>query len=82
MALNLTKRPLPKYHFFPVDRQAVIKKLGKETLIKNLKQMLLIRNFEIRAESAYQHGKVGGFFHSYIGQEAIQTGCPSSHWTQ
>ena len=35
--------------------------------------MLLIRNFEIRAESAYQQGKIGGFFHSYIGQEAIQT---------
>jgi pyruvate dehydrogenase E1 component alpha subunit len=35
--------------------------------------MLLIRNFEIRAESAYQQGKVGGFFHAYVGQEAIQT---------
>lgn len=51
----------------------VIKKLGKEKLLANLKAMLLIRNFEIRAESAYQMGKVGGFFHSYIGQEAIQT---------
>lgn len=35
--------------------------------------MLLIRNFEIRAESAYLQGKVGGFFHSYMGQEPIQT---------
>jgi pyruvate dehydrogenase E1 component alpha subunit len=35
--------------------------------------MLLIRNFEIRAESAYLQGNVGGFFHSYMGQEAIQT---------
>ncbi|CUI16521.1 pyruvate dehydrogenase, E1 component alpha subunit [Candidatus Protochlamydia naegleriophila] len=35
--------------------------------------MLLIRNFELRAESAYQQGKIGGFFHAYIGQEAIQT---------
>jgi pyruvate dehydrogenase E1 component alpha subunit len=35
--------------------------------------MLLIRNFELRAEAAYQQGKIGGFFHSYIGQEAIQT---------
>ncbi len=58
--------------FFTVDRQAIIKKLGKEKLLRNLEQMLLIRNFEIRAESAYQQGKVGGFFHSYIGQEAIQ----------
>jgi pyruvate dehydrogenase E1 component alpha subunit len=35
--------------------------------------MLLIRNFETRAESAYLQGKIGGFFHSYSGQEAIQT---------
>ena len=35
--------------------------------------MLLIRNFEIRAESAYLQGKIGGFFHSYMGQEAVQT---------
>lgn len=60
------------YNFFPFDRQKIIKKLGKETLIENLRQMLLIRNFEIRAEAAYQQGKVGGFFHAYIGQEAVQ----------
>lgn len=35
--------------------------------------MLLIRNFELRAEAAYLQGKVGGFFHAYIGQEAVQT---------
>src|ERR1700675_1864352 len=58
---------------FNVDRQAVIKKLGAEALLSCLKQMLLIRNFEMRAESAYQQGKIGGFFHSYVGQEAIQT---------
>lgn len=61
------------YHFFEVDHQAVIRKLGPETLVGCLKEMILIRNFEVRAESAYQHGKIGGFFHAYIGQEAIQT---------
>lgn len=60
------------YHFFSVDRQAIIKQLGPESLIKCFRQMLLIRNFEVRAESAYQHGKIGGFFHAYTGQEAIQ----------
>lgn len=63
----------PARHFFPADQKQVIKELGKETLLENLKRMLLIRNFEMRAESAYQQGFVGGFFHSYIGQEAIQT---------
>lgn len=59
--------------FFPVDEAEVIKKLGPELLIANLRKMLLIRNFEVRAESAYQQGKIGGFFHAYVGQEAIQT---------
>ena len=73
--------PLP---FFSVQPQTVIDSLGKETLLQNLEQMLFIRNFEVRAESAYQHGHIGGFFHSYIGQEAIQTACLQAightHW--
>lgn len=63
----------PNYTFFPFDQKAIIAKLGKGPLMDALKRMLLIRNFEVRAESAYLQGKVGGFFHSYIGQEAIQT---------
>ncbi len=47
--------------------------LGKDALLEQLKKMLLIRNFEIRAEAAYLQGKIGGFFHSYMGQEAVQT---------
>lgn len=58
---------------FPYEQKQLIAQVGKEKLIKALKWMLLIRNFEIRSEAAYQQGKVGGFFHSYIGQEAIQT---------
>lgn len=38
--------------------------------------MLLIRNFELKAEEMYKmHGKIRGFFHAYIGQEAIAAGC-------
>lgn len=50
----------------------VLKKIGKERALEALKQMLLIRNLEVRGESAYQHGLVGGFYHAYSGQEAIQ----------
>ncbi len=68
------KRTEPvKYHFFPSDSAKVIAALGKDRLRDYLRQMLLIRNFEIRAESAYQQGFIGGFFHSYMGQEAVQT---------
>lgn len=61
------------HHFFPVDQKEVIKKLGPDILKECLARMLLIRNFELRAEAAYQQGKIGGFFHAYVGQEAIQT---------
>lgn len=74
----------PLYHFYPFDRENITKTLGKEKLLHQLRQMLLIRNLEIRGEAAYQMGKVGGFYHSYIGQEAIQTACIAScgpdHW--
>lgn len=72
------------YQFLEADKNKLIKELGKEPLHTALRKMLLIRNFEIRAESAYLAGKVGGFFHSYIGQEAIQTACVEAlgleHW--
>ncbi len=51
----------------------LVKNLDKEKALEALNWMLLIRNFEIRGEAAYQHGQVGGFYHSYAGQEAIQT---------
>lgn len=71
--MNKKSTGTKEYHIFPSDQKEVIKKLGKEVLIENLRRMLLIRNFEVRAESAYQQGKIGGFFHAYIGQEAVQT---------
>ncbi len=62
-----------KYDFFPSDPKKTMEKLGKDKLIEYFSLMSLIRQFEMRAESAYQQGKIGGFFHAYIGQEAIQT---------
>lgn len=38
--------------------------------------MQLIRQFELTAEEKYKmDGKIRGFFHAYIGQEAIAAGC-------
>jgi pyruvate dehydrogenase E1 component alpha subunit len=39
-----------------------------------LRQMLLIRRFEERAAEQYALGKIGGFCHLYIGQEAVAVG--------
>jgi pyruvate dehydrogenase E1 component alpha subunit len=43
-----------------------------------LRQMLLIRRFEEKAGEAYSLGKVGGFCHLYIGQEAVAVGTMAS----
>lgn len=38
--------------------------------------MQLIRQFELAAEEKYKmEGKIRGFFHAYVGQEAIAAGC-------
>ncbi len=72
------------YRFYPFDKSEIVEQVGCEQLRENLRKMLLIRNFEIRGEAAYQQGKVGGFYHSYMGQEAIQVGCLAAagpnHW--
>ncbi|MEX1012560.1 MAG: pyruvate dehydrogenase (acetyl-transferring) E1 component subunit alpha [Waddliaceae bacterium] len=60
-------------NYFSFDPEAVLNTIGQDALLQSLRKMLLIRNFEIRAEASYLQGKIGGFFHSYIGQEAIQT---------
>jgi pyruvate dehydrogenase E1 component alpha subunit len=42
-----------------------------------LRSMLLQRRFEERSAEAYALGKIGGFCHLYIGQEAVSTGALS-----
>jgi pyruvate dehydrogenase E1 component alpha subunit len=46
--------------------------------LQMLRQMLLIRRFEEKAAEAYAMGKIGGFCHLYIGQEAVAVGALAS----
>ena len=48
--------------------------MKKEQLIDLYYQMVLIRRVEERGAELYQAGKIGGFMHLYIGQEAVSTG--------
>ncbi|MGQ0561810.1 MAG: pyruvate dehydrogenase (acetyl-transferring) E1 component subunit alpha [Gemmatimonadota bacterium] len=48
--------------------------LNRETLHQYLEQMLLGRRFEEKCAEAYALGKIGGFCHLYIGQEAVTVG--------
>jgi len=46
--------------------------------VSMLQHMLLIRRFEEKAAEAYALGKIGGFCHLYIGQEAVAVGSLSA----
>lgn len=45
-----------------------------DLLLKMYREMLLIRRFEEASAKAYAQGKMGGFLHLYIGQEAVGVG--------
>jgi len=48
--------------------------MKKDQLLDLYHQMVLIRRVEERGAELYQAGKIGGFMHLYIGQEAVSTG--------
>jgi pyruvate dehydrogenase E1 component alpha subunit len=54
----------------------VATKFTKDTYLYWYELMQLIRQFELTAEEKYKmEGKIRGFFHAYVGQEAIAAGC-------
>ncbi|MEA2174055.1 MAG: pyruvate dehydrogenase component alpha subunit, partial [Blastocatellia bacterium] len=60
------------------DQHQRIEELDQETLLKLLYQMVLIRRLEEKAAESYSLGKIGGFCHLYIGQEAVGVGAISA----
>ena len=51
-------------------REATLAGLSREQLLDMHYKMVLIRRFEEKAAEEYTLGKIGGFLHLYIGQEA------------
>ncbi len=49
--------------------------VSSEKALELLRDMLLYRRFEEKAEEAYAIGKIGGFCHLHIGQEGAAAGC-------
>lgn len=56
--------------------------MEKEQYLDLYYQMVLIRLLEEQAAQLYQQGKIGGFLHLYIGQEAVSTGLISARKPQ
>jgi pyruvate dehydrogenase E1 component alpha subunit len=55
-------------------REATLAGLSREQLLNMHYQMVLLRRFEEKAAEEYTLGKIGGFLHLYIGQEANGVG--------
>src|SRR5450756_2985717 len=55
-----------------------IDEMDKQAHLELYHQMVVIRRLEERAAELYQQGKIGGFLHLYIGQEAVSTGLISA----
>ena len=46
----------------------------RDELLELYRQMALIRRFEEKSAEFYAEGKIGGFLHLYIGEEAVAVG--------
>jgi pyruvate dehydrogenase E1 component alpha subunit len=57
---------------------AARERVDRATGLALLEQMQLIRRFEEKAAEMYALGKIGGFLHLYIGQEAVAVGAMST----
>lgn len=56
--------------------------MDKSEHLKLYQEMVVIRRVEERSAELYQQGKIGGFLHLYIGQEAVSTGLISARQPQ
>lgn len=76
-AKPVTKRKIAER--IPELKSAAEKVDGTDIALRKalLRSMLIQRRFEERCAEAYALGKIGGFCHLYIGQEAISTGTMS-----
>jgi pyruvate dehydrogenase E1 component alpha subunit len=60
------------------EQHGRIEAIDREELLRLLYQMILIRRFEEKCAESYSLGKIGGFCHLYIGQEAVAVGAISA----
>jgi pyruvate dehydrogenase E1 component alpha subunit len=75
-AVNVTEANGSEAHL--ASQQERARQADPELLKDLLEKMLLIRRFEEKAAELYTLGKIGGFCHLYIGQEAVAVGAIST----
>ncbi|MEY3001033.1 MAG: pyruvate dehydrogenase (acetyl-transferring) component subunit alpha [Verrucomicrobiota bacterium] len=67
-------RALSKEDLFAFAKDPINASMSADAKIKAFTDMVRIRKFEQAALQSYQKGKMGGFLHLYIGQEATAVG--------
>jgi pyruvate dehydrogenase E1 component alpha subunit len=65
---------MPRSGTAPIAQAATLATDDAAVMRRLLRDMLLIRRFEEKTGEAYALGKIGGFCHLYIGQEAVAVG--------
>lgn len=58
----------------PYKEEQVARELTPDESIELYHKMVLIRRFEEKSTEFYSEGKIGGFLHLYIGEEAVAVG--------
>jgi pyruvate dehydrogenase E1 component alpha subunit len=53
---------------------ASVVQVDAEALLKHYREMVEIRLFEEATQKAFRRGKIGGYLHIYVGQEAVASG--------
>lgn len=76
-AIAEEKEAQPDAKSSPASRAEINAGLTREQRLDLYRTMMRIRRFEERCLRAYQQGRIGGFLHLYIGQEAVAVGCCS-----
>lgn len=56
------------------EADVAVKTLDAEEMRRLYHEMVLVRRLEEESARLYQQGKIGGFLHLYIGQEAVASG--------
>ena len=49
-------------------------KVSPDVLLEHYREMVLVRIFEEACQRAFRQGRIGGYLHVYIGQEAVAAG--------
>jgi pyruvate dehydrogenase E1 component alpha subunit len=57
-----------------MSERSVIERISPEVLLSYYKKLLELRLFEVKVQELYRNGRLPGFVHLYVGEEAVAVG--------